>query len=150
MVIPLISPKAKQMLRWAKKKKKKKSCWQHIYGSGKYGGNIVEGQSPAPLTTMKIVNQNVRGLGNGSTFCEAKIILQLYRPQIMFLCEANLTAKQMQNKCRELDYENCLKVRRNRLGGGLAILWNREVMMEVKSYSKHHIDTMIHTKNGCY
>lgn len=99
---------------------------------------------------MKIVSWNVRGLGNGPTFREAKIILQLYRPQIMFLCETKLTAKQMQNKCRELDYENCLEVRRNRLGGGLIILWNTDVMMEVKSYSKHHIDTVIHTENGCY
>lgn len=73
---------------------------------------------------MKIVGWKVRGLGNGPTFQEAKTILQFYRPQIMFLCETNLTAKQMQNKCRELDYENCLEVRRNRLGGDLAILWN--------------------------
>lgn len=56
----------------------------------------------------------------------------------------------MQNKCRELDYKNYLEVRKNRLGGGLAILWNTEVMMKVKSYSKHHIDTMIHAENGCY
>lgn len=121
----------------------------HIW-QWKYRGNIGGGWSPTPPTTMKIVSWNIWSLGNGPIFREAKIILQLYRPQIMFLCETKLTAKQIQNKCKELDYENCLEVRRNRLGGGLAILWNTKVMMEVKSYSKHHIDTVIHTENGCY
>lgn len=59
-------------------------------------------------------------------------------------------SKQMQNKCKELGYENCFEVGRYGLRRGLAMMWDTEVRMEVKSYSKHHIDTVVHYENGGY
>lgn len=75
-------------------------------------------------------------------FREAKKILQVHRPQIMFLCETKLMSKQMQNKCRGLAYDSCFEVGRNGLGGGFAMMWDTNVTVEVKSYSMHHIDVV--------
>ncbi|KAH9679641.1 putative reverse transcriptase/RNA-dependent DNA polymerase [Citrus sinensis] len=57
-------------------------------------------------------------------------------------------AKQMEVKRRILKFENCFIVDRCGLGGGLALLWTSDVSLEVKSYSKHHIDSVIHNENG--
>lgn len=68
----------------------------------------------------------------------------------MFPCEAKLMSKQMQNKCKELGYENYFEVGRNGLRGGLTMMREIEVIGEVKSYSKHYFDTMVHNGNGSY
>ncbi|KAL9440243.1 hypothetical protein AB3S75_018993 [Citrus x aurantiifolia] len=59
-----------------------------------------------------------------------------------------MMAKQMEVKMRILKFENCFVVDRCGLGGGLALLWTSDVSLEVKSYSKHHIDSVIHNENG--
>lgn len=41
-------------------------------------------------------------------------------------------------------------VSRKELRGGLAILWNPEVTVEIKSFSKHHMDAVVHNDNGRY
>lgn len=41
-------------------------------------------------------------------------------------------------------------VSRKELRGGLAILWNPEVTVEIKSFSKHRMDAMVHNDNGRY
>lgn len=41
-------------------------------------------------------------------------------------------------------------VSRKELRGGLAILWNPEVTVEIKSFSKHRMDAMVHNDNGGY
>lgn len=99
---------------------------------------------------MKIVSWNVRGLGNDQTFREAQQLLREHRPKIMFLCETKLKVKQMQEKAKRLRYQNCFAVNREGLGGGLALLWNEEVIVDIKSYSKHHVDAVVHSENGSY
>ncbi|KAL9420507.1 hypothetical protein AB3S75_038141 [Citrus x aurantiifolia] len=97
---------------------------------------------------MKIISWNVQGLGKSRTFREAQKLLQELRPQILFLSETKMMAKQMEVKRRLLKFENCFVVDRCGLGGGLALLWTSDVSLEVKSYSKHHIDSVIHNGNG--
>ena len=90
--------------------------------SHKHRGINGGGWVPASPTAMRIVSWNARGMGNDQAFREAKKILQLHRPQIMFLCETKLLSGQMQDKGKALKFENCLAVSRNGLSGGLALL----------------------------
>ena len=99
---------------------------------------------------MRIMSWNVRGLGNERAFRETKKVLQMQRPQILFLCETKLEPKQMQRRGKDLMFDNCLAVDRSGLGGGLALLWNSEVVVEVKSFSKHHIDAIVNFENGSF
>ncbi|KAL9458848.1 hypothetical protein AB3S75_007682 [Citrus x aurantiifolia] len=97
---------------------------------------------------MKIISWNVQGLGKSRTFWEAQKLLQELSPHILFLSETKMMAKQMEVKRRMLRFDNCFVVDRCGLGGGLALLWNSDVSLEVKSYSKHYIDTVIHNEKG--
>lgn len=53
-------------------------------------------------------------------------------------------------KGKNLNFNNYFTVERNGLGGGLALLWNDEIVVDIKSYSMHHIDVVVHMNNGCY
>ncbi|KAK9232713.1 hypothetical protein WN943_022961 [Citrus x changshan-huyou] len=101
-------------------------------------------------TSMRIMSWNVRGLGNERAFRETKKVLQMQRPQILFMCETKLEPKQMQRRGKELMFNNCFAVDRSGLGGVLALLWNSEVVVEVKSFSKHHIDAVVNFENGSF
>ena len=43
----------------------------------------------------------------------------------------------------KLGYVNGFYVQRQGRGGGLAMFWRKEVNLEIKSYSKYHIDAVI-------
>lgn len=77
-------------------------------------------------------------------------MVQEHRPQILFLCETKMMPKQMQNTARRLQFQNCFKVSRKGLGGGLVMMWTSEVTLEVKSFSNHHVDAVVHSENGSY
>lgn len=99
---------------------------------------------------MRVLNWNVRGLGNSRTFLALQKILQQQRPQILFVSETKLTAKQMSNVSRKLKIENCLAVDRKGMGGRLAMLWNSDVNVNVTSFSNHHIDAQVQTEGGSW
>lgn len=92
----------------------------------------------------------IGGWGMTERYAKLKKILQLHMPYIMFLCETQLLSRQMQDKGKTLKFENCLVVSRNGLSGGLALLWNSKVVVDIKSYGRHHIDVVVHVDNGSY
>lgn len=73
-------------------------------------------------------------------FLALQKILQLHKPQLLFLCETKLMPVQMNQISRKLKFENYFGVDRSGKIGGLAILWNPEIEVQIKSFSKHHID----------
>ena len=99
---------------------------------------------------MKVLSWNVRGLGNNRAFREVSKILQLHRPQIVFLCETKIRTEQMRVIAKKLNFESCFAVSCRGRSVGLALLWNSEVVVDIKSYSNHYIDAVIHSENGSY
>ena len=97
---------------------------------------------------MKILSWNVRGLGNDRTFIALKKFFQLYRPQLIFLCETKLKTVRMNNVGRKLKMENCFAVSSKGKSGGLAMLWTLETNVNITSFSSHHINAEIVTENG--
>ena len=59
-----------------------------------------------------------------------------------------MTAKQMQERANDLRFQNCFAVSRDGLGGGLAMMWTLEINVEIKSYSKHHVDVVVYNETG--
>ncbi|KAH9668523.1 reverse transcriptase domain-containing protein [Citrus sinensis] len=49
---------------------------------------------------------------------------------------------------KNFNFEYCFVVDRDGMGGGLALFWNAKDKVEIKSFSKHHIDTLVHNDNG--
>ena len=61
-----------------------------------------------------------------------------------------MTSKQMQEKASKMKFQNYFSVSREGLGGGLAMLWNPRTTVEIKSFSKHHMDAVVCNENGNY
>lgn len=59
-----------------------------------------------------------------------------------------MTARQMQGKASKLQFQNCFAVDREGLGGGLAMCWTDDINVEIKSFSKHHVDAVVHNDEG--
>lgn len=61
-----------------------------------------------------------------------------------------MTVKQIRKKSEQLHFQNCFAISREGMGGGLAMLWSSKVTVEIKSYSSHHIDAVVHSESGSY
>ncbi|WOK98054.1 hypothetical protein Cni_G06764 [Canna indica] len=88
------------------------------------------------------VFSNCREIENPRTI---HVFLQYVRsknPEIIFLTETRRTVNEMEKIRILLGMDSCLAVDAVGRGGGLALLWNDSVTMEVQSYSRHHIDTI--------
>lgn len=102
-VMLLTSPKAKQKLDMEMMEQQDSETWG-------LATEVSEYESPALLTAMNIISWNVRGLKSNPTFREAKKMLQMHKPKIMFFCETKLTTRQMQVTSQKLRFENCFGV----------------------------------------
>lgn len=83
---------------------------------------------------MKILSWNVRGLGKPRMRLAVNKILQLHRPEIFFYCETKMKAQPINLICRNFNFENRFVVDREGMGGGLALFWNSNVNVNIKSY----------------
>ena len=81
-------------------------------------------------------------------FLAMKQILQIHRPQLMFLSETKLQSMQMDTVRSKLNFDSCFAMDSNGRGEGLAMLWNFEICVQIKSFSKHHIDAEQQMGNG--
>ena len=62
---------------------------------------------------------------------------------MIFLMEVKKKIVGMKKVKLKLGFVNGFYVQRQGKGGGLAIFWRKEVNLEMKSYSRHHIDAVV-------
>ena len=65
----------------------------------------------------------------------------------VFLAKRKMKISRIKRVKVKLDFANGFYVQRKGLGGGLAMFWRKEVDIEIKSFSRHHIDAVV-TKEG--
>uniref|UniRef100_A0A2N9ESV5 Endonuclease/exonuclease/phosphatase domain-containing protein n=1 Tax=Fagus sylvatica TaxID=28930 RepID=A0A2N9ESV5_FAGSY len=96
-----------------------------------------------PPVPMSILAWNCRRLGNP---CIVQELFRLVWEQdllVLFVVETRLdTARLEVLQCR-LKFSSKLVVSRREHGGGLALFWKQEANLMIKSYSTHHIDTVV-------
>lgn len=83
-------------------------------------------------------------------FQEAQEVLHEHRPQILFFYETKMTREPMIKKSNELSFPNYFTINRKGMGGGLAMLWSSEFIVEIKSYSCHHVHVVVHNEKRSY
>ena len=66
-----------------------------------------------------------------------------WNPYLVFLMETKANVKRMEKVKYKLGFSNGLFVPNKGRSGGLALLWSKEVSLEIQSYSPHHIDAII-------
>lgn len=93
---------------------------------------------------MKICCWNCRGIRGASVVPYLRDMVTRYRPQVLSLIETKLSicAKWQDIRCR-LGFQHCFSVPTLGRSGGLAIMWNSDIDLNVVNYSSVHIDFAI-------
>jgi exonuclease III len=97
---------------------------------------------------MNIISWNCRGLGNLRTVRELHRMVKQKKPILVFLMETKLRHDRMEAIRRKLEFPNMLAVDCIGKSGGLALLWNEEVKLEIQNYSQRHINAVIRGPEG--
>ncbi|XP_031127514.1 uncharacterized protein LOC116029605 [Ipomoea triloba] len=92
---------------------------------------------------MNCFSWNCRGLGNPLTVHVLLGLISQDRHDVLFLCETLSNARRVESVRVRLRYDNCFTVEPVGRSGGLALLWNGGLDVEVKGYSNHYIDTVV-------
>ena len=79
-------------------------------------------------------------MGSFRTVHELGKLIRKFKPYILFLIETKRKNSKVKRLKLEWSYENCLVVDSIGRGGGLALIWNTEVQLEIVSFSLFHID----------
>ena len=70
-------------------------------------------------------------------------LVQRWDPKIVFLSETKIKKKAMEKVMEKINFVNGLIMPQKGRGGGLALLWKREVDLEIIGYSRNFIDAII-------
>ena len=97
---------------------------------------------------MSILSLNCRGLGEKSVVGELSRLIKVQRPRIVFLMETKLKEKGIEEVKNELKIDNVVCVDRIGMSGGLALFWDSEWDVNLRTLSKSHIDVIVTNKDG--
>ena len=97
---------------------------------------------------MSILSLNCRGLGDKSAVGELSRLIKFQRPRIVFLMETKLKKKGTEEVKNELKIDNVVCVDRIGMSGGLALFWDSEWDVNLRTLSKSHIDVIVTNKDG--
>lgn len=59
-----------------------------------------------------------------------------------------MDAQQINSIYRNFNFGNRFVVDRKGMGGGPALFWNSNVIVDIKSYCSHYIDAVVQNDNG--
>ena len=75
-------------------------------------------------------------------------IVQQWGPDFVFLSETKLREWSMERKKMSIGFINGLVIPSHGRSGGLALLWRKEVNVDVQSFSDRHIDAIVTEDRG--
>ena len=84
---------------------------------------------------MNILSWNCRGLGSPRTVHELSRLVRKYKPQILFISETKRNKLEMEGIKIKLQFDCCFVVDCVGRGGGLALLWMIDTMIDILSYT---------------
>ena len=97
---------------------------------------------------MRLLCWNCQGLGNPWTIRCFQKLLKDQAPTVCFLMETRLNKTGFEKHCREVKFPNKLIVKKHDSGGGLALLWKRDVSMDVINFTENHILAKVVEEDG--
>ena len=92
---------------------------------------------------MSLLCWNCRGLGNQRTENQLAEMVRAKDPSVVFIAETWTDEDRLKNIQKRLEFKNKFVVPRKNKAGGLVLFWKEELKLEVQTFSKNHIDTVI-------
>ncbi|XP_059428616.1 uncharacterized protein LOC132162400 [Corylus avellana] len=92
---------------------------------------------------MSIMSWNYRGFGNPQTVRDFCRLVKVKKPEMVFLMETISRQSKMERIRCKLGFPNMLVVDCVGKSGGLALLWNDDVGVEIQNYSCRHINAKV-------
>lgn len=92
---------------------------------------------------MSILSWNCRELGNPATVRVLVDLVHSKKPNLVFLIETLMGNNKLQPIKNKLGYDSMFVVENVGRSGGLALLWKNESEVDIRGFSKHHIDAEI-------
>lgn len=92
---------------------------------------------------MNVIAWNARVLGKPNAFHELRRLVVDNSPDILFISETKLKTKKCDNWRARLNMGGWFMVDSEGASGGLILAWKNYLNVNVRSYSKGHIDTLI-------
>ena len=97
---------------------------------------------------MRITVWNCRGLRNGPIVRGLLDLQKQEDPDVLFLSEIRMDERGMETFKGMLGMGNMIVKECDGKSGGLALLWKREINLELHNYSRYHIDVEMIENDG--
>ncbi|KAF7837676.1 hypothetical protein G2W53_006158 [Senna tora] len=105
---------------------------------------------PPTGAMSSIISWNCRGIRVASTVCALRELNSQKKPQIMFLIETKTRKRKVENLKRKLCFDDVFVVEAEGRSGGLAILWKKEIQVNVIHSSKNYIHAKVKDVQACH
>ncbi|KAL0355953.1 UNVERIFIED_CONTAM: hypothetical protein Sradi_4042200 [Sesamum radiatum] len=100
----------------------------------------------APPRSMILLCWNCQGLGNPCTVHVLGELLRAHGPSLVFLVETKCKKSRIDAIKRCFDLYGCCVESQGR-SGGLALLWNKSLSVQLQSFGPHHIDVTVYPES---
>ena len=97
---------------------------------------------------MKLLSWNCQGLGNPWTVRSLRNLVRDQAPTVCFLMETRLDKEGFDELYGDLPFPNRLIVKYPNTGGGLALIWKKEIQLDVVNYTANHIMAKVVEEDG--
>ncbi|CAM8983245.1 unnamed protein product [Rhodiola kirilowii] len=92
---------------------------------------------------MTILGWNCRGLGTSSAIRALKDVVKTSRPLIVGLLETKANKRRCEEVRVQVGFRYCFSVSSRGKAGGMALMWQDEIEVDIVNYSFYHIDFIV-------
>ncbi|TXG59697.1 hypothetical protein EZV62_014270 [Acer yangbiense] len=97
---------------------------------------------------MICLSWNVRGLGNSRAFAALSRLLKKHSPDFVFISETKVSGHKASSIKDSLQFGDGFIVDCVGMSGDLMLLWKKELLVSIQSFSVGHIDACIQMEDG--
>lgn len=97
---------------------------------------------------MSILSWNCRGLGNPGTIHVLMDLIHSKKPAIVFLMETLVNMNKLESIKIKLGFKGLFAVDNRGHSGGLAFMWTEGTEVDITSYSRNYVDSIVRLEGG--